>query len=692
MRTASDSFIKNLKDSIFSDNTLTNIFNKVTDLKKYQFFEYTENAEEFNKPVKKAVVNESVIEFDLNGDVLEPVQPPINVDKGVEISSNAKGLAAALTNPTELAKSKGNLTQSYPVQLDSLIGVNKKGINSTTGVAEDAEAAYQALKSTATKDDGPNSTYNLMVNIIKAKLEQYPRLVSEITKQGGSSWILSATHQPTKQNSVWETGGKNWFIKALNDAYVFTTQPSTSVNKFDKKNIFTVTPIQTADKKATIKASIATQYIGYGEGIAGSSTETYRQQAGVFANTGNYSADDVIFVSIGGRRGTAEQQKTQQDRTIKEAIKAIEAGATILTDNKAYTDSNSYNTGEKRLYANMEANGYNYSEITVDGQVIGTWSKSTQSSTSVEVISNSKVKYTRNLVENNPRTLFIFTDNTDRTSGNNPNVEGWYAQKYGTGLSFGTVNNPTTAVIRGKDNAYPISTMKWFYKNHGVSVNNARWTDADINEFKKVIDDEINQIKKAWNNGNYDNIIIPSGDGFFNSKIANISKERTPALYNYLEQSWNNFKQTLSSTQSSTSAPIREELEGLSEAREAYKSLFIANKKPPITFTVGVSTWKLNKNFNYDLIDQDTGEVQLKNVNMVTGMIEEDAVEYTILTRKQLNDYIKDFEQKVITFNLEDLLAVYGIDIQDVYKRLNSATTTEDLIEIETEINRILCQ
>ena len=32
----------------------------------------------------------------------------------------------------------------------------------------------------------------------------------------------------------------------------------------------------------------------------------------------------------------------------------------------------------------MEANGYNYSEITVDGQVIGTWSKSTQSSTSVE--------------------------------------------------------------------------------------------------------------------------------------------------------------------------------------------------------------------------------------------------------------------------------------------------------------------
>ncbi|NBP04039.1 MAG: hypothetical protein EBU90_28890, partial [Proteobacteria bacterium] len=140
---------------------------------------------------------------------------PSEVQEEVEISSNAKGLAAALTNPTELAKSKGNLTQSYPVEFRG-------------NTYKDAEAAYQALKSTATKDEGPNSTYNLMVDIIKAKLQQHPRLVSEITKQGGSAWILSSTHQPTKQNNVWETGGKNWFIKALNDAYL-STQPSTSV-------------------------------------------------------------------------------------------------------------------------------------------------------------------------------------------------------------------------------------------------------------------------------------------------------------------------------------------------------------------------------------------------------------------------------------------------------------------------------
>ena len=187
----------------------------------------------------------------------------------------------------------------------------------------------------------------------------------------------------------------------------------------------------------------------------------------------------------------------------------------------------------------------------------------------------------------------------------------------------------------------------------------------------------------------------------FENGNAGTKKEITEALSNTLnyyskkEQSRKILEEigfNFVTTQSSTSVPIREELEGLTEAREVYESLFIANKKPPITFTVGVSTWKLNKNFNYDLIDQDTGEVLLANVNMVTGIIEEDTVEYKILTRTQLNDYIKDFEQKVIAYNLDELLAIFGINIKDVYKKLNQATTTEDLIEIETEINNKLCQ
>ena len=97
------------------------------------------------------------------------------------------------------------------------------------------------------------------------------------------------------------------------------------------------------------------------------------------ANTGNYSSNDVIFVSIGGKRGDAIIRKEQQDKTIREALKAIEAGATLITDNKSYVENSDYNEGEKRLAKNLEAKGYNYSEQTIDGQVLGVWSKKTNS-------------------------------------------------------------------------------------------------------------------------------------------------------------------------------------------------------------------------------------------------------------------------------------------------------------------------
>lgn len=147
-------------------------------------------------------------------------QAPVTVKPGVEISSTSKGLAAALTNPTELAKSKGNLTQSYPVYFQWL---NENG-EAEDNEFKDVEQAYQELKDSSESKTKPSkensSNYRLMVDLIEAKLNQYPRLATEITKQGGSAWILSSTHQPTTKNTVWETGGQNWFIEALNDAYL----------------------------------------------------------------------------------------------------------------------------------------------------------------------------------------------------------------------------------------------------------------------------------------------------------------------------------------------------------------------------------------------------------------------------------------------------------------------------------------
>lgn len=115
--------------------------------------------------------------------------------------------------------------------------------------------------------------------------------------------------------------------------------------------------------------------------------------------------------------------------------------------------------------------------------------------------------------------LFIFTDNTDRNSGNEPvNPESRYAQKYGkvTGengeekvriLSYPKYK--TSAVIRGLDNAMPVSTQRWYHQ--GAKGETGRWTNADVEEFKKVIHQEIDDIIEEWNTGKYNSIVLPQG-------------------------------------------------------------------------------------------------------------------------------------------------------------------------------------
>ena len=134
-----------------------------------------------------------------------------------------------------------------------------------------------------------------------------------------------------------------------------------------------ITPTRSIDNKAKDKGSISNKFIGFGE--EGSSTNAYRVQAGDKANTGDYNSQDTIFVSVPGKRGNAETRKQYQDKTIKEAIKAIEAGATLITDNIDYINNSDYNEGEKRLYQNLEHKGYHYETITVGNSKVGKWTK-----------------------------------------------------------------------------------------------------------------------------------------------------------------------------------------------------------------------------------------------------------------------------------------------------------------------------
>lgn len=139
--------------------------------------------------------------------------------------------------------------------------------------------------------------------------------------------------------------------------------------------------------------------------------------------------------------------------------------------------------------------------------------------------------WTRQEVNDNPDVLYVFGDNTNRTSGSNPiSNDSKYARTYGLGKMF---PNATAAIIRGMNNAMPVSTQRWYDPATGRTRDAGRWNDSDIDEFKKVIDAEFQAIKDEWDTGKYRKIYLPS-TGLSNDKISQITEARTPVLFKYL--------------------------------------------------------------------------------------------------------------------------------------------------------------
>lgn len=139
--------------------------------------------------------------------------------------------------------------------------------------------------------------------------------------------------------------------------------------------------------------------------------------------------------------------------------------------------------------------------------------------------------WTRQEVNDNPDVLYVFGDNTNRTSGSNPiSNDSKYARTYGLGKMF---PNTTSAIIRGMDNAMPVSTQHWYDPTTGRTRDAGRWNDSDIDDFKKIIDAEFQAIKDEWDTGKYRKIYLPS-TGLSNGKISQITEARTPVLFKYL--------------------------------------------------------------------------------------------------------------------------------------------------------------
>jgi len=134
-------------------------------------------------------------------------------------------------------------------------------------------------------------------------------------------------------------------------------------------------------------------------------------------------------------------------------------------------------------------------------------------------------RFTRESVKNDSDYIYLFTDNAERTSGSNlvdPNS--WYADAYGKSKKFPTM---TQAVIRGLNNAFPITTM--------VDDKRTQWTDDKFKEFQKEIDHEIRQIQESILDEGFKGIKFSAENPFGQGKISNM-KQTAPKIWNYLNQ------------------------------------------------------------------------------------------------------------------------------------------------------------
>ena len=139
--------------------------------------------------------------------------------------------------------------------------------------------------------------------------------------------------------------------------------------------------------------------------------------------------------------------------------------------------------------------------------------------------------YKRSYISKDPSNrIYVFTDNGDRTSGQNKIPDdSEYSIRFGKkDLRYPTV---TTAVLRGLERAFPVTTQKRYVR--GPKSYEGNWTDEDFEEFKNVIDADFEEIKKACVKYKPTEVVFPRL-GVLSGSISRLTIERTPKLYSYI--------------------------------------------------------------------------------------------------------------------------------------------------------------
>lgn len=156
------------------------------------------------------------------------------VNRTINISASSRGFSAQLTNPTELAVYRKNLSEGKPLTRyekkyrSILFFIGGKMVSRSTKensalypveyagkLYADVEAAYQDNKKPYLI---AKTTQNLMLDLLKLKFSTYPELVVGIYSRGGTEYLDNTIHR-VKGDKFWESDGENQFIETLKKAY-----------------------------------------------------------------------------------------------------------------------------------------------------------------------------------------------------------------------------------------------------------------------------------------------------------------------------------------------------------------------------------------------------------------------------------------------------------------------------------------
>jgi hypothetical protein len=232
------------------------------------------------------------------GQWTKPSEKSENSGAKVVVDSRQSGLERALTNPTHLNKKPND--KDYPITYThkTIDKVTGEEVSRTVNY-DNVEKAYQTLKDRtegATKPSKEKSkNYALMVDLIATKLRTYPELVEGINEKGGMDYLNNIVHQPTPENTVWETGGQDWFVSALKDAYTRVSSSTESVANKEVQDLSGLTEEEQVNAAKGEEGNLAALYDAmFGEGQAETLDWTTLHQEIVGKEAQNSSYDGII--------------------------------------------------------------------------------------------------------------------------------------------------------------------------------------------------------------------------------------------------------------------------------------------------------------------------------------------------------------------------------------------------------------